>query len=63
MADHRLWSRYALAREQFELNPSPTREAAAIASYAEFVRSFCPEHAHGLITLLCANLADVRRQA
>lgn len=59
--DGRLWSRYALAREEFEADPSFENEAAVIACYATFARQAHPEHAQYLITLLCGNLADIRR--
>jgi len=59
MSEIRAWSRYALAREAFEAETSPRNEGAVVAAYSEWVRGFCPDQAHQLITLLCRNLAEL----
>lgn len=53
----RLWSRYALAKHTFELDPSPLNEGAVIAAYSEWVRQFEPDDADDLISLMIRNLA------
>ncbi len=57
MSEIRSWNRYQIALEAFLARPTIRNEAAAIASYSEFARQFCPEAADSLITLFCGNLA------
>lgn len=57
MASPRLWSKYALARHTFQLDPSPANEGAVIATYGEWIRSFEPDDADECISLICRDLA------
>lgn len=57
MTEQRLWTRFALALERFHADPSPRNEGVVVQRYSDFARSFCPEQADELISLLIRHLA------
>jgi hypothetical protein len=59
MTERSLWNAYRSALEEHLRAPSFKSEAAAVASYAEWVRVFCPEHADRLITIFAGYIASV----